>query len=283
MLFALMLAGLVLSTSIPKAFESQGRWRSPAPTCSCRSAAACSCCGRCRAHSPGNYRNFQRITAWLAACRPCSGSPARSPRRSAARAVGWRLWLSNTSRRRSASGRPGSAARPRPTGTSRAATWPSAAALFIIIALGESILVTGAKFAELPWTRGDVAAFLVAFVGSVAMWWIYFNIGAERASRRIAHSQRSGPAGAAGLYLPASAAGRRHHRRGGRRRARARASDRPYRRQDRRRAARRRRALSARQPAVQAATTANGRRCRIWWAWCCWLLWPRVARVARSL
>jgi low temperature requirement protein LtrA len=58
--------------------------------------------------------------------------------------------------------------------------------LFIIIALGESILVTGAKFGNLPWSVATVAAFVVSFVGSVAMWWIYFNIGAERASRHIA-------------------------------------------------------------------------------------------------
>ena len=37
-------------------------------------------------------------------------------------------------------------------------------------------------------TAATVAAFAVAFVGSVAMWWIYFNIGAERASRTIARS-----------------------------------------------------------------------------------------------
>jgi low temperature requirement protein LtrA len=64
--------------------------------------------------------------------------------------------------------------------------------LFIIIALGESILVTGAKFASLAWTTPTVAAFLVAFVGSVAMWWIYFNVGAETASRRISHSSDPG-------------------------------------------------------------------------------------------
>ena len=59
--------------------------------------------------------------------------------------------------------------------------------LFVIIALGESILVTGAKFADLEWSGTAVAAFAISFVGSVAMWWIYFNIGAETASRRIAN------------------------------------------------------------------------------------------------
>ena len=37
---------------------------------------------------------------------------------------------------------------------------------FIIIALGESIVVTGATFADLAWTRDTVVAFVSAFIGS---------------------------------------------------------------------------------------------------------------------
>ena len=47
--------------------------------------------------------------------------------------------------------------------------------LFVIIALGESILVTGATFAQSAWTPGAVWGFATAFVGSVAMWWLYFD------------------------------------------------------------------------------------------------------------
>ena len=32
---------------------------------SCRSAAACSCCGRSGATTPATFRNFQRITVWF--------------------------------------------------------------------------------------------------------------------------------------------------------------------------------------------------------------------------
>ena len=56
---------------------------------------------------------------------------------------------------------------------------------FIIIALGESIVVTGATFADLTWTAENVAAFVSAFVGSLAMWWIYFHKGAEPAPNRF--------------------------------------------------------------------------------------------------
>src|SRR6185369_6708018 len=75
-------------------------------------------------------------------------------------------------------------------------------ALFIIIALGESVLVTGATFAGLPWTGETVAAFAVTFGGSVAMWAVYFNIGAERASQAIATSHDPGRLGRSGYtYL----------------------------------------------------------------------------------
>ena len=41
-------------------------------------------------------------------------------------------------------------------------------------------------------TAGHVAAFVVAFAGSVAMWAVYFNVGAERSSRILAASEDPG-------------------------------------------------------------------------------------------
>jgi low temperature requirement protein LtrA len=64
--------------------------------------------------------------------------------------------------------------------------------LFIIIALGESILVIGATFAGLDWANESIAALCVAFIGSVALWWLYFDIGAEHGSKRIAQSSDPG-------------------------------------------------------------------------------------------
>jgi low temperature requirement protein LtrA len=63
---------------------------------------------------------------------------------------------------------------------------------FIIIALGESIVVTGATFADLRWTSEVVAAFLSAFVAALAMWWIYFHKGAEAGSELISSSNEPG-------------------------------------------------------------------------------------------
>ena len=63
---------------------------------------------------------------------------------------------------------------------------------FIIIALGEAVVVNGATFAELDWTADNILAFVAALVGSIAMWWIYFHKGAEAGSERISKSAESG-------------------------------------------------------------------------------------------
>ena len=55
----------------------------------------------------------------------------------------------------------------------------------MIIALGESIVITGATTAELDLDTGRAVAFAVAFLGSAALWWLYFNYVATIAERRL--------------------------------------------------------------------------------------------------
>jgi len=74
----------------------------------------------------------------------------------------------------------------------RGAHMAERAGLFIIIALGEGIIVTGATFAELEPSTATVLAFVSAFISSVAMWWIYFDVGARRGSELIEHDDRPG-------------------------------------------------------------------------------------------
>jgi low temperature requirement protein LtrA len=64
--------------------------------------------------------------------------------------------------------------------------------LFVIIALGESIIITGATFADLERSTANVAALAVAFVGSAALWWTYFARSARDASEAIARSEDPG-------------------------------------------------------------------------------------------
>lgn len=75
--------------------------------------------------------------------------------------------------------------------------------LFVIICLGESIIITGATFAELPWTTTTVTAFISAFLGTVAMWWLFFSAKHEAASEVIAGTANAGAmARAAYTYAP---------------------------------------------------------------------------------
>ena len=64
--------------------------------------------------------------------------------------------------------------------------------LFVMFALGESVLVTGATFAALEWTNVTIAAFLSSVVASVAMWWLYFATTADAGSERMSHSRDPG-------------------------------------------------------------------------------------------
>ncbi|HVY52006.1 MAG TPA: low temperature requirement protein A [Devosia sp.] len=60
--------------------------------------------------------------------------------------------------------------------------------LFVMIALGESVLVTGATFAALEWTPPVVIAVASGLVQSAAMWWIYFYWSSESAKTVIARA-----------------------------------------------------------------------------------------------
>ncbi len=63
---------------------------------------------------------------------------------------------------------------------------------FIIIALGESIVVTGATAAGRGLTTVVVLALAVAFVGTGALWWLYFGEVAEHSRRALAAAQDTG-------------------------------------------------------------------------------------------
>ena len=190
LLFALMLFGLVLSVSIPKAFADRG-----IPFALAYAAMAVTrnlfMLWALKNHDANNHRNFIRITIWhlSAVLFWLAGAFFDPPIRialwavavgidSIAPIVGFHV--------------PG-------MGRSSTTDWAvegghmaERAALFVIIALGESILVTGATFADLKWSAETIGAFLVSFAGSIAMWAVYFNVGAERGSQTIASSADPG-------------------------------------------------------------------------------------------
>ena len=181
-LFALMAAGVVMSAAVPEAFGRHGL--------AFGAAYALIQVGRAAfvlwavRRDEVLFRNFVRILVWLAIAGGLwiAGGLAEPVQRLAfwAAALGIeylgpaaRFWVPLM-------------------GASRTEDWnvegghiAERCGLFIIIALGESILVTGATFAGLDWTVPVMSAFASAFVAAVAMWWIYFAANAEAAGEEI--------------------------------------------------------------------------------------------------
>ena len=190
MLFALMVLGLLLSTSIPKAFESRGLafalafvtmqvgrtlfflWAIP------KSQA-------------GPYRNFVRILIWLSVSGIfwIAGGFAGGVNQIGLWLLALLIEYVGPASRFWVAG----------LGASSTRDWDvegghmaERCAGFIIIALGESVVVTGATFADAAWNVTTIAAFLVALLGSIAMWWVYFHIGADAGTEEITQSKDAG-------------------------------------------------------------------------------------------
>lgn len=74
--------------------------------------------------------------------------------------------------------------------------------LFVIIALGETIVAAGVTAADLEMNAARIAAVVVSFGVSVAFWWLYFDHHAEGAARELESRERErGALGRALSYL----------------------------------------------------------------------------------
>jgi low temperature requirement protein LtrA len=73
--------------------------------------------------------------------------------------------------------------------------------LFIILSLGEMLLVTGARAAEKEWTLTSAAATATAVATALAMWWLYFDTGSKRGTRAFEEQQPGYLARVAYTYL----------------------------------------------------------------------------------
>ena len=202
-LFGMMMGGLVLSTSIPKAFESRGL--------AFGIAFACMQIGRTlfmiAAIPEGREAlriNFQRILVWLCLSGLfwILGGFAQGHERLALWSIAIAIEYVSPALNFWVPGLGASSVR---DWTVEGGHMAERCALFIIIALGESILVTGATFAEAAWTPMTAAAFASAFFCSIAMWWIYFHKGAEAGAENISHASDPGRLARLGytyLHLP---------------------------------------------------------------------------------
>jgi low temperature requirement protein LtrA len=190
LLFVLMLAGPVLSASIPGAFEMRALPFALAYVFM-QIGRSVFMLWAVKAHSEPNFRNFQRITLWLVVSGVfwIAGAFLEPSDRLIVWAVAMLIEFISPSVGFWVPG----------LGRSSTEDWDVSGdhmaercGLFVIIALGESLLVTGATWAELEWSALTIAAFVVGVVGTIAMWWIYFHIGAERARKIIVRSDDPG-------------------------------------------------------------------------------------------
>jgi len=189
-LFGLMVAGLLLSSSIPQAFGERGLLFAGAYVLMQVGRTAFAIWA-VRGEALNLTRNFQRILAWMlfSALFWIGGALLQGHQRLLLWALALLIELVSPSLYFWVPG----------LGRSTLKDWnvegnhmAERCGLFVIIALGESLLVTGATFAELAWSVQGLLAFVVAVLGSIAMWWVYFDSGAERAHHRIAHSDDPG-------------------------------------------------------------------------------------------
>lgn len=189
-LFVLLLAGLLLSVSIPKAFGERGLLFALAYV-SMQVGRTLFAIWAVRHEAENMKRNFQRMLVWLglAGVFWLGGGLAEGNLRIGLWVVALVIELISPSVYFWVPG----------FGRSTLDDWDiegnhmaERCGLFVIIALGESLLVTGATFAQLEWNLSIAAAFFVSVLGSVALWWVYFDSGAERAHHRIAHSEDPG-------------------------------------------------------------------------------------------
>lgn len=76
--------------------------------------------------------------------------------------------------------------------------------LFVIVALGETLLASGATLAGAEqWDRGILLALGATFIGTLAMWWLYFGTSSKHASAVITASADPGRIGASFHYIHA--------------------------------------------------------------------------------
>lgn len=189
LLFALMLGGLFLSMSIPEAFAGRG-WVFGLAFAAMqlgRTAFMYAASG----DNPVLKRTFLKIFLWFvpSALLWVVGGLAAPDARfwiwTAALAVeyagpAFAFWVPGLGRDRSTNW------------NVKGEHMAERAGLFVIICLGETLLVSGATFSDLPWDSAGLLAFLSSAVSSIAMWWVYFHIGYQRGSQQIVASDDPG-------------------------------------------------------------------------------------------
>ena len=198
MLLALMLASLVLSAALPDAFGARGL--------AVGIAYAAMQIGRSAftviaLRGRRLQRNFQRILSWclVSGALAVLGGVVAGHARAA-------CWLAAVAVDLTGGAvgfyTPGMGRSTTQDWTIEGGHFAERCQAFILIALGESIVIIGATLSGLGHlSLASVAAFGTAFVGSAGLWWLYFDRSAEEGARVIASSADPGRLGRSAYHF----------------------------------------------------------------------------------
>lgn len=201
MLVLTMALGLLMSSAIPEAFEDKALlFAIPYVLIQVgRTVFTTLAMGRVWTD---NAVNFLRITVWLTASGVLWIAGAVVDER--ARTVLWVLAaLMDLASPRALFWVPRLGASDVHTWAVRSGHMAERVSLFVIISLGESIVVTGGAFSELSVTAQALAAFLAAFTSTVLMWLLFFDRSERSATRFFSRQEETGMvAQTAYTYVP---------------------------------------------------------------------------------
>ena len=190
LLFVLMFCGLVLSASIPDAFGEKSLLFAVTYVLM-QVGRSLFAVYALRGHSPVHYLNFLRITCWLS----CSAVFWLAGAFAGGEAQLF-LWIAAIVIEYLS---PALGFQVPGLGRSKVDDWDvlgahmaERCALFVIICLGEALLVTGRVFSEMELSALTLSMFFAAFASTVTMWWIYFRFGQARAAQSIENANRPG-------------------------------------------------------------------------------------------
>ncbi len=187
-LFALMFLGIILAIALPKAFSDMGLVFALA-YCAMQLSRSLFALYAFRSGDRAAFMTFLRITGWLVISGSLwiAGGLSEPHLRIlfwvAALAVEYtgpvlRYWL------------PSIGASPPETLDVDGEHLAERCALFVIIALGETILTTGKNASSHLENAATMPVLVLAFLTTVLMWWLYFHHGQEKVAEKAERTSR---------------------------------------------------------------------------------------------
>ncbi|MET0974819.1 MAG: low temperature requirement protein A [Leifsonia sp.] len=190
LILVLMAVGLTLSSSLPHAFADAG-WIFAVGIVAIGLTRTVFAIVAFRRRRPDNARNFVRILVWTSVAGVLWLVGGFGPEEN--RLAIWTVAIALSFIGPLVYFRvPGLGSTPPRTWDVSGEHMAERVGLFFIIAIGESIIVTGTVFSGVELSPDAVAGYAAAFVGSVLLWLLYFNHGERGGRERLEDDEKTG-------------------------------------------------------------------------------------------